>query len=60
MPVNIMCPNLACRSVLRVPDNVRGKRIRCGECGTVFTVPEQPKAPASKNAAPKTPAKGSN
>jgi len=41
MSVNIMCPNLACRSLLRVPDNVRGKRIRCGECGTVFTVPEQ-------------------
>lgn len=51
--VTIMCPNLACRSLLRVPENVRGKRIRCGECGTVFTVPEQARnkpnqTPASK------------
>jgi predicted Zn finger-like uncharacterized protein len=54
MSVNVMCPNLACRSLLRVPDNVRGKRIRCGECGTVFTVPEQPR----HSPAPKATAKG--
>ncbi len=40
MPVTILCPKLTCRAVLRVPDTVRGKRIRCGECGTAFMVPE--------------------
>lgn len=56
MAVNIMCPNLGCRSVLRVPDDVRGKRVRCGECGTVFTVPDTPKPGQT----PKAPAKGSS
>jgi predicted Zn finger-like uncharacterized protein len=50
--VTIMCPNLSCRSMLRVPEAVRGKRIRCGECGTVFTVPEPSKKPPAKSANP--------
>ncbi len=37
--VTVMCPNLSCRSLLRVPEKVRGRKVRCGECGTVFTVP---------------------
>ena len=40
MPISIMCPNLACRAILRVPDKVRGKKVRCGECSIVFSVPE--------------------
>lgn len=40
MAVTILCPKLTCRAVLRVPDEVRGQRIRCGECGTAFVVPE--------------------
>lgn len=39
MPVSILCPRLTCRSVLRVPDSVRGKSVRCPECGATFTVP---------------------
>jgi predicted Zn finger-like uncharacterized protein len=40
MPVTILCPKLTCRAVLRVPDNVRGKRVRCSGCGTTFFVPK--------------------
>lgn len=54
MTITIMCPDLGCRAMLRVPDTVRGKRIRCGECGTVFTVPPQPRTPAPNRPA-KTP-----
>lgn len=39
MPVTIICPNLRCRSLLRVPDAVRGKKVRCGKCGKDFLVP---------------------
>jgi predicted Zn finger-like uncharacterized protein len=39
MPVTLLCPNLRCRAVLQVPDQVRGKTVRCGHCGTVFSVP---------------------
>ncbi|HNO77597.1 MAG TPA: hypothetical protein PKN33_06000 [Phycisphaerae bacterium] len=41
MPITLMCPNLSCRAVLRVPDRVRGKKVRCGQCGMVFSVPSQ-------------------
>ncbi len=41
--ITILCPRLSCRAVLRVPATVRGKRVRCGECGTAFLVPEQKK-----------------
>lgn len=51
MPIALICPKLTCRAVLRVPDNVRGKRVRCSECGMTFFVPEPPKAPA-KSALP--------
>jgi len=37
--ITLLCPNLACRSILKVPPRVRGKRIRCGKCGTLFVVP---------------------
>ena len=50
MAVTILCPKLTCRAVLRVPDDVRGQRIRCGECGTAFVVPnvekQRPRPPA--------------
>jgi hypothetical protein len=50
MAITIMCPNLSCRCVLRVPEKVRGKKVRCGQCGTVFGVPatSSPKAPVSE------------
>lgn len=41
MPVQLLCPNLRCRKVLSVPDNVRGKTVKCQHCDTLFKVPEQ-------------------
>ena len=40
MAVTIVCPHLKCRSILQVPDNVRGKKVRCGRCGKNFIVPK--------------------
>lgn len=58
MAVSVLCPKLTCRSVLRVPDNVRGQRIRCGECGTAFIVPQlekvDPKPPPEKSSQEKS------
>ena len=39
MAVNIKCPNLGCRKLLKVSNDVRGKRVRCSYCGTVLLVP---------------------
>ena len=41
MPITLLCPRLSCRAILRVPDNVRGQRVRCSECGTAFLVPDK-------------------
>ena len=40
MPVQIVCPNLRCRKFLAVPDEVRGKLVKCQHCQTSFRVPE--------------------
>ena len=40
MPVPLMCPNLKCRKILSVPDEVRGKLVKCQGCQTMFRVPE--------------------
>lgn len=40
MAVALVCPNLQCRTLLRVPDKARGKRVRCPECGGVLIVPK--------------------
>lgn len=40
MPVQMLCPSLACRKVLSVPDEVRGKTVKCTHCNTLFRVPE--------------------
>lgn len=37
--VRIMCPNLACRRVLAVPESARGKTVRCKNCGTAVSIP---------------------
>lgn len=39
MALTIICPNLRCRTVLQVPENVRGQKVRCGKCGKNFIVP---------------------
>lgn len=40
MPVQLICPNLRCRKFLSVPDEVRGKLVKCQHCQTAFRVPE--------------------
>lgn len=40
MPVQLICPNLRCRKILAVPDDVRGKLVKCQHCTTMFRVPE--------------------
>lgn len=56
MAITLLCPRLRCRAILRVPDSVRGKQVRCGECGMAFLVPEAPPKPAP--VAPPPPAEG--
>ena len=53
MPVLLICPNLKCRKILSVPDDVRGKHVKCQHCDTAFRVPDSRKSPeAPKPAAP--------
>lgn len=40
MPVQLICPNLRCRKFLAVPDEVRGKLVKCQHCQTMFRVPD--------------------
>lgn len=50
MPVQLICPSLRCRKILSVPDQVRGKLVKCQHCRTMFRVPEsrpQPTAAAA-------------
>jgi hypothetical protein len=46
MPVQMICPNLRCRKFLSVPDETRGKLVRCQHCQTNFRVPEVRRAEA--------------
>lgn len=45
MPVQLICPNLRCRKFLAVPEEVRGKLVKCQHCQTMFRVPETQKKP---------------
>lgn len=48
MSVQLICPNLRCRKFLSVPDEVRGKLVKCQHCQTLFRVPDgQKKEPAT-------------
>jgi hypothetical protein len=51
MPVTLICPNLRCRKVLSVPDDVRGKLVKCQHCQIAFRVPDARKHPAGRPAA---------
>jgi hypothetical protein len=46
MAVQLICPNLRCRKILAVPDEVRGKLVKCQHCQTMFRVPEGRPQPA--------------
>lgn len=59
MAITLICPNLLCRGVLQVPDNVRGRKVRCGKCGKDFMVPAvtgKGSKPAATAKAPSEPA----
>ena len=51
MPVQLICPNLRCRKFLSVPDEVRGKLVKCQSCQTLFRVPESTKKPTAAGSA---------
>ncbi len=38
--LRIMCPNLACRKILAVPSNARGKTVKCRACSMSIKIPE--------------------
>ena len=44
MPATIICPNLKCRKILAVPDEVRGKSVKCQHCQTLLRVPDDKKS----------------
>ena len=52
MPVKLVCPNLRCRKFLAVPDEVRGKLVKCQHCETTFRVPATRKSPEAAKAGP--------
>jgi LSD1 subclass zinc finger protein len=50
MAAQLICPNLRCRKILSVPDEARGKVVRCQFCQTPLRVPEAKKPSASSPA----------
>jgi len=50
MPCQLICPNLRCRKILSVPDEARGKLVRCQHCRTMFRV-QDAKRPVPQSAA---------
>ena len=49
MPM-LLCPNLRCRKMLSVPEEVRGKTVICRHCQTIVRVPQKPPATATAGA----------
>jgi LSD1 subclass zinc finger protein len=43
MAVQIICPNLRCRKILSVPEDARGKSVKCQHCQSLLRVPESQK-----------------
>ena len=39
MSCQLICPNLRCRKILKVPQEARGKVVRCQHCETMLRVP---------------------
>lgn len=39
MSCQLICPNLRCRKILKVPEEARGKIVRCQYCQTMLRVP---------------------
>lgn len=47
MPATIICPNLKCRKILLVPNELRGKQVKCQHCQSVLRVPAERKPTAT-------------
>jgi predicted Zn finger-like uncharacterized protein len=47
MPEIVSCPD--CDRKLRVPDNLLGKKVKCPQCGTMFTADANGAAPSGRN-----------
>ena len=60
MPVQLLCPNLRCRKFLAVPDDVRGKLVKCHHCQQLFRVPGGRKVEAPEPAATPVPPPSKN
>lgn len=43
MSCQLICPNLRCRKILKVPEGARGKIVRCQYCQTMLRVPIAPR-----------------
>jgi hypothetical protein len=37
--VTLVCPNLKCKSVIQVGEEMRGQRVRCKRCDQIILVP---------------------
>jgi hypothetical protein len=57
MPVQMLCPNLKCRKILSVPEEVRGKLVKCQYCQTMLRVPPAKAEPHIAGGAAAKPAK---
>ena len=47
MAIQLICPNLRCRKFLSVPEEIRGKMVKCQHCQTQFRVPVATKKPGA-------------
>ena len=43
--VMMLCPHLKCRKILRVPEQCRGKQVKCQFCSNTFQVPSDLRSP---------------
>lgn len=51
MSVQMICPNLRCRKFLSVPEETRGKLVKCQHCQSMLRVPEAKVAEAASGLA---------
>jgi hypothetical protein len=47
MGCQLICPNIKCRKILSVPEEVRGKLVKCQHCHTMFRVPDAKRPPVA-------------
>jgi LSD1 subclass zinc finger protein len=48
----MLCPSLKCRKLLSVPDEARGKLVKCQYCQSMLRVPAAKAEPVGAGAAP--------